>query len=324
MRVVFMGTPKFSVPTLHALASHHDVVGVYTQPDRPVGRGLELSRSPVKHAALELGIPVFQPERLSQPEEWERLKALAPEAIVVVAYGQILRDDVLSLPRLGCINIHASLLPRWRGAAPIQRAVLEGDSETGVCTMKMVRGLDAGDVLESIQIPILPNDTSSTLQDRLSAAGAPLILSTLEGLSRGILKGIPQDETRVTYAQKLTKDLEYLSPTLSAPEVSRRVRALYPWPGTCLWLETPDGIKRLKIKEVGEVLSNRTTGAQSPSLEVASPLVLLTTKGAIELRRVQWDGKKEVDSVAFLSGARGHRWPDRLPWVKMPSNESSS
>src|SRR4051812_12654614 len=232
LRAVFMGTPDFAVPALEAVARCTELVGVYSQEDKPVGRGLELRAPPVKLKALELGAPVFQPARLSAPGEFEKLQALRPDVIVVVAYGQILRRNVLDLPRLGCVNIHSSLLPRWRGAAPIQWAVLEGDAESGVSTMKLVENLDAGDVLLQARTSLASDETAGSLHDRLSAMGAELIVPTLNGLADGALKGFAQDESAVTYASKLTKEMEWLNPAESAIVLDRRVRALSPWPGT--------------------------------------------------------------------------------------------
>src|SRR4051812_6098264 len=193
LRVVFMGTPEFAVGALDAIHKAYEVVGVYTQPDRPVGRGLGLRPSPVKTGALEKGLPIFQPEKLSLPGEFERLQAFKPDLIVVVAYGQILKRNVLELPRLGCVNIHSSLLPRWRGAAPIQWAILGGDTESGVTTMHLVEKLDAGDILLQAKTPISSEDTASSLHDRLAALGAELILPTLQGLADGSLRGRKQE-----------------------------------------------------------------------------------------------------------------------------------
>ena len=298
LRVVFMGTPEFSVPALNAIHSVHQIVGVYTQPDRPVGRGLELKPSAVKLRAMELGLPIFQPEKLTLAGEFEKLQALAPDVIVVVAYGQILRTNVLRLPQLGCINIHSSLLPRWRGAAPIQWAILAGDSVSGVSTMHLVEKLDAGDVLLQAETPISSDDTAGTLHDRLAEMGAELILPTLEGLSRGSLVGQVQDESQVTYASKLTKEMEWLNPAESAQVLDRKIRALNPWPGTSLNLGD-----RLKVKKAQLRLDLQ--GPVGKVFERAGMLLLGTPCGCIELQRVQWDGKKEVDASGFMNGLKG-------------------
>jgi methionyl-tRNA formyltransferase len=302
LRVVFMGTPDFAVPalqTLHSDRGAHELVGVYTQPDRQVGRGLEMRPSPVKVAALELGLSVHQPEKLSLPGEFEKLQAMKPDVIVVVAYGQILRKNVLELPVLGCVNIHSSLLPRWRGAAPIQWAILGGDSESGITTMKLVEKLDAGAVLMQKTTPISSEDTAETLHDRLSRIGAELIGPTLRGLQDGSLQGTPQDESLVTYASKLTKEMENLDPSVAAEVLERRVRALNPWPGTSVIV----GGQRLKIKRA--LLRKDIGGHPTEIFEKAGMILLGTCEGSLELLSLQWDGKKEVDPAGFINGMRG-------------------
>ena len=302
---MFMGTPEFAVPALKAIAQRHEIVGVYTQPDKPVGRGLELKPPPVKAEAIKLGIDtIHQPLKLSLPGEFEKLEALRPDIIVVVAYGQILRRNVLELPRLGCVNIHSSLLPRWRGAAPIQRALLEGDVETGVATMKLVEKLDAGDILLEARTPISTKDTAQTLHDRLALLGADLIVPTLEGLSLGTLKGTVQDESQVTYASKLTKEMEWLNPwSGSAPALDRQVRALNPWPGTSILLEIAGRRERLKIKSVTPHVEISTRAGEL--LEKFGMLLLGTSQGSLQIERGQWDGKKEMDAASLLNGLKG-------------------
>lgn len=297
-----MGTPLAAVPTLEAIRSSagHEVVAVYTQPDKQVGRGLEFRPSPVKAKALELGIPVFQPEKLTLPGEFEKLQALQPDVIVIVAYGQILKKPVLELPRLGCINVHFSLLPRWRGAAPIQWAILAGDAETGVTTMFMAEKLDAGDVLLQEKTPISLEDTAGTVHDRLATLGAQLILPTLEGLEQGRLVRQRQDEALVTQASKLTKEMENLNPEESAEALERRVRALNPWPGTSV--RVLEG-QRLKVKAV-QVWPN-IDGVKGQIFEKAGMLLLGTASGSLQLLKLQWEGKKEVDIGEFLNGLRG-------------------
>jgi len=299
LRVVFMGTPEFAVSPLQAVHKHHRVVGVYTQPDRSVGRGLQIKFSAVKAEAFKLGLPVFQPEKLTLPGEFEKLQTLSPDVIVVVAYGQILKKNVLELPRLGCVNIHSSLLPRWRGAAPIQWAILGGDAESGISTMKLVEKLDAGAVYEEARTKISLEDTSQTLHDRLMGMGAEIILTTLAGLEAGTIRAREQDETRVTYASKLSKEMEWLDPSLSARELDLRVRALNPWPGTSIWLEA----QRLKIKRV----KIRADISAMPGLvfEKAGMVLLGCAEGSLELMTMQWEGKKEVDAGTFLNGLKG-------------------
>jgi methionyl-tRNA formyltransferase len=305
LRVVFMGTPEFAVPALEAVHSRCDVVGVYTQPDRPVGRGLDLRASPVKAKAAALGLEVHQPEKLTLAGEFEKLQAQRPDVIVVVAYGQILRRNVLELPRLGCINIHSSLLPRWRGAAPIQWAILGGDSESGISTMHLVEKLDAGDVLLQARTPISATDTAGALHDRLMKMGAELILPTLDGLADGSLKGKPQDESRVTYASKLSKEMEALAPSETAEALDRRVRALNPWPGTSLWVNDGTAASPLRLKVKRATAHPQINGKPGEIFERAGMLLFGTAQGSLQLQAVQWDGKKEVDASGFLNGLKG-------------------
>ncbi|MFL5813790.1 MAG: methionyl-tRNA formyltransferase [Bdellovibrionia bacterium] len=307
LRVVFMGTPEFAVPPLdaiHEASAHHEIVAVYTQPDKAVGRGLELKPTPVKKRALELGLPVFQPEKLSPPEELERLKSFRPDVVVVVAYGKILKQSWLDVPRLGFVNIHSSLLPRWRGAAPIQWAILGGDSESGVTTMRLVEKLDAGDILLQSKTPVSGDDTAGSLHDRLSKMGAELIVPTLNGLASGEIRGIAQDESQVTYASKLTKEMEWLDPSKSARQLGLNVRGLSPWPGTSLWIDDGQGkTSRLKVKRARPHAD--ISGPQGKIFEKAGMVLLGTSEGALELLTVQWDGKKEVDAGGFLNGLKG-------------------
>ncbi len=298
-----MGTPEFSVPALERIHSQHEIVAVYTQPDKPVGRGLELKPTPVKKRALELGLSVHQPEKLTLPGEYEKLQTLKSDVMVVVAYGQLLKQNVLDLPRLGCVNIHSSLLPRWRGAAPIHHALLSGDKKTGITTMKMVLKLDAGDIYEQKEIEIGERETVGELHDRLSLIGGDLILSTLQGLDSGSIQGIPQDEKLVTYASKLTKEMEILDPALPATTLDLRVRALNPWPGSSLMLEIGGKLERLKVRQA--VPHPQLSLKQGALTDHTGMLVLGTAQGALELKKVQPDGKKEMDAASFLNGLRG-------------------
>ena len=231
MRIVFMGTPGFSVPTLEMLHDDgHAVAAVFTQPDRARGRGKKLLPSPVKAKALEFGIPVYQPLSLRKGEDaaeaMQVLQELNPELIVVIAYGQILPKEILELPQYGCINLHASLLPRWRGAAPIQRAILAGDAESGVTAMQMAEGLDTGDMLHVSRTPIAPDDTADSLHDRLAAMSAQTLRETLEMLQNGTLRPVPQGETGVCYAEKITKDMSRLDFNAPAAEIDRTIRGV--------------------------------------------------------------------------------------------------
>jgi methionyl-tRNA formyltransferase len=306
-----MGTPEFAVPPLdaiHGALAHHEIVAVYTQPDKAVGRGLEFKPTPVKKRALELGLPVFQPEKLSPVEELERFKSFRPDVVVVVAYGKILKQSWLDVPRLGFVNIHSSLLPRWRGAAPIQWAILGGDSESGVTTMRLVEKLDAGDILLQSKTPISQDDTAGSLHDRLSQMGAELIVPTLNGLASGEIRGKAQDESQVTYASKLTKEMEWLDPSKSAHQLGLNVRGLSPWPGPSVWIqeELAEGqckTSRLKVKRARAHAN--ISGPQGKIFEKAGMALLGTSEGALELLTVQWDGKKEVDAGGFLNGLKG-------------------
>ena len=229
MNIVFMGTPEFSVPTLEMLKeSGHRISGVFTQPDRPRGRGNKLTPSPVKAAAH--GLRIFQPLSLRKGEDaaasYQALRRIEPELIVVIAYGQILPKEILTLPKYGCINLHASLLPRWRGAAPIQRAILAGDTETGVTAMQMAEGLDTGDMLLTRSIPIAPEETADSLHDRLAVLSAQVLRETLVLVENGALEPVQQGETGVTYAEKITKDMSALDFTRPAAEIDRTIRAV--------------------------------------------------------------------------------------------------
>ena len=231
MRILFAGTPDFSVPPLQALLdSSHEVVAVYTQPDRPAGRGRKLRASPVKELALAHDLPVEQPVSLKDPDAQTRLAAYRPDLMVVVAYGLILPQAVLDIPQRGCVNIHASLLPRWRGAAPIQRAILAGDEETGVCLMQMEAGLDTGPVLACARCPIGEADTAGELHDRLAAMGGELLAERLDDILAGRLEPMPQDEARATYAEKLSKAEAEIDWTRPGREILRKINAFNPWP----------------------------------------------------------------------------------------------
>lgn len=239
LRLVFMGSPDFAVPTLRALAAQYAVVGVVTQPDRPAGRGMTLTPPPVKLVAEELRIPLIQPQKLRQPEAVQQLKDWNPDLIVVSAFGQILRPEVLDLPRQGCINVHASLLPRWRGAAPIQAAILAGDAQAGVTIMKMDPGLDTGPMLSQRAIPIDAEDTGGSLLQKLSHLGGELLLETLPGYISGEIQPQPQPETGSTYAPMLKKEDGLLDFTRPAAELERKIRAFQPWPGTTVAWDGP-------------------------------------------------------------------------------------
>ena len=296
-KIVFMGSPDFSLSTLRALAKTHEVMGVVTQPDRASGRGRELKAPPVKGLAQELGIPVIQPERLKQPEAMEQLRAWAPDLIVVAAFGQILRKDVLELPRFGCINVHASLLPRWRGAAPINAAILAGDDETGVTIMKMDAGLDTGPMLSKRSIRLAPEDTAGSVFEKLSQLGADLLIETLPEYLSGKLTPQPQREEGMTYAPMLKKEEGKLDFTQDANDLERRVRAFNPWPGAFMDF---DGTF-LKVHRSHVEAGNATAGQR---LVIRNQPAVGARSGLLVLDEVQPAGRKSMSGKSFLSGAR--------------------
>lgn len=299
VKIVFMGSPEFALPTLSALARNYQVVGVVTQPDRASGRGRELKAPPVKILALELNIPVIQPEKIKQPEAMEQLRAWNPDLIVVAAFGQILKKDVLDLPRYGCINVHASALPRWRGAAPINAAILAGDEETGVTIMQMDVGLDTGAMLAMKKIRLTPDHTTGSVLQILSALGANLLLETLPDYFSGKLISQPQPDEGATYAPMLKKEDGRLDFTRPAIELERRVRAMTPWPGAWfMWNENPLKVLRASVLrgETGRAIGSKFTVEGRPAVQSAD--------GALLLDEIQPAGKKSMSGQSFLSGAR--------------------
>ena len=300
MRTVFMGTPALAVPTLEALLQKgHKVTSVITQPDRPAGRGRKLRSSPVKSKALELGLLVEQPACIKAPEVLERLRQLDPEAIVVVGYGQILPQSILDLPRWGCVNVHASLLPKYRGAAPINWAIANGETVTGVTTMRIERRLDAGDMLLKRETSIGPLESAPELAGRLARVGADLLVETLAGLEQGTLAGEKQDGTEVTYAPILKRQDGWIDWNLTAGEIFNRIRGFTPWPGSY----TSFRGKRLHVRKAHQKLgASAAPGAISMvdgSLEVGCG-----GGTALVLEELQLEGKKQMPAAEF---ARGHR-----------------
>jgi methionyl-tRNA formyltransferase len=299
LNIVFMGSPDFSRTALQQLAKEHHVVGVVTQPDRASGRGRELKAPAVKTLALELNIPVIQPEKLREPDAMAQLRAWNPDLIVVAAFGQLLKKDVLDMPKFGCVNIHASLLPRWRGAAPINAAILHGDEETGVTIMKMDVGLDTGPMLAKKSIRIARDDTAGAVFETLSQLGADLLIETLPGYVSGEITPTPQPEEGATYAPMLKKEDGLLNfSSESAEELERRVRAMNPWPGA--WMPLKDAV--LKIHKARVEQKNGQAGKMF--VEQNQPAVYARS-GALILEEVQPAGKKPMSGKSFLAGFRG-------------------
>lgn len=301
-RVVFMGTPSFAVPILKALAAEkeYDLVCVVTQPDRPAGRGRKPAASAVKEAALALGLPIWQPRTLRDPEAVEKLRSLSPTVIVVAAFGQILKTDVLTIPPRGCVNVHASLLPRWRGAAPIPAAILAGDEETGVTIMLMDEGMDTGPILAQTAIPIRPDDTTGSLGERLSVLGAELLLATLPAWLAGEIQPRPQDDAQATVCKLLRKEDGQLDWSLPAVELERRVRAYNPWPGAyTMWRG-----RQLKILRAAALPEWR--GPQTPGQVISLPegAGVSTGRGALLLLEVQMAGRRAMGIRDFMRGQR--------------------
>ncbi|MEN5214232.1 methionyl-tRNA formyltransferase [Pseudomonas pudica] len=299
MRIVFAGTPEFAAEHLKALLdSPYEIVAVYTQPDRPAGRGQKLMPSAVKQLAVAHDIPVFQPPTLRNAEAQAELAALKPDLMVVVAYGLILPQVVLDIPRLGCINSHASLLPRWRGAAPIQRAVEAGDAESGVTVMRMEAGLDTGPMLLKVVTPISAKDTGGSLHDRLAEMGPPAVVQAIAGLADGSLQGEVQDDALATYAHKLNKDEARIDWSRPAVELERLIRAFNPWP---VCHSTLDGES---VKVLAANLSN-ATGTPGEILSASKDgLVVACGEGALSLTRLQLPGGKPLNFSDLFNSRR--------------------
>lgn len=303
LRIVFAGTPEFAAEHLKALLnSTHQIVAVYSQPDRPAGRGQKLTPSPVKQLAVEHGIPVYQPQTLRDPAAQTELAALKPDLMVVVAYGLILPQVVLDTPRLGCINSHASLLPRWRGAAPIQRAVEAGDAESGVTVMQMEAGLDTGPMLLKVSTPIAATDTGGSLHDRLASLGPQAVIQAISGLAAGNLVGEVQDDSLATYAHKLNKDEARLDWNRPAIELERLVRAFHPWP---ICHSTLNG-EALKV-HAAQLHEKQGEGSGTPGTVLAadkSGLTVACGEGALHLTRLQLPGGKALNFSDLYNSRR--------------------
>jgi len=302
LRVVFFGTPEFAVPTLDALLrSTHRVVGVVTQPDRPRGRGHKTSASPVKALAVSAGLPVLQPERLKEPGFLERLGALEADLGVVAAYGKILTDAVLATPRLGMINVHASLLPRYRGAAPVHRAIIAGETRTGVTIMRVVKALDAGPMLMAVERPIGPEDTSDEVERDLGALGATLLVAATDALAAGAAVETPQNDAEASYAHRLTKDDGVIDWSRPAEEVHNLIRGLHPWPHAFAFHHGA----RLIIHRSQVAERPTASNANSPGTIVEAHgdrLIVATGSGQLLLTQIQAEGKRPMTARDFLAG----------------------
>jgi methionyl-tRNA formyltransferase len=300
MVIVFFGTPQFAVPTLeHLVASRHAVRGVVTQPDKPRGRGQKVVHSPVKAAALTHGLPVFQPERLRDPQVAETLAGWAPDLGVVAAYGTRIPEDLLRLPRYGMINVHASLLPKYRGAAPVHRSIIEGEAETGVTIMRMVKALDAGDMMATVTRPIGPDDTSDVVERDLAELGARLLVEVVDRIAAGTATFEPQDHAASTYAPRLTKDEGLIDWTLPALTIHNRVRGLYPWPHAYAYLE---GARVILLKT--RVVDGGASAEPGTVVDVRRDAIHVATGagGAIAIDALQAEGKRPMRTRDFLAG----------------------
>lgn len=303
MRIVFIGTGEIGVPALQTLLnSEHEVVAVVTQPDKPVGREQRIEPPPIKKAVMNdafagrvLPFPIFQPARIKDAQAIEDLRGLTPDVIVVVAYGQILPRDVLDIPRLACLNLHASLLPRWRGAAPIQAAIAAGDRETGITVMYMDEGLDTGDMLLQRNAEVMPNDTGGSLHDRLAQIAPETLLESLQFIAAGNAPRIPQDNALATYAPKLKREHGQIDWSQSAEAIERKIRAYNPWPGAFMKIDA----QNLKIFSASVVDFN---GQPGEILRNDKELIVATGKAALSLTEVQLEGKRQMSAAEFLRG----------------------
>ncbi len=300
MRIVFIGAGEIGVPTLQALlrSSEHRVIGVVTQPDKPVGRTQQIEPPPIKRALAGTKMSILQPARIKDRQAIEEIRALRPEAILVMAYGQILPRELLDIPLVACLNLHASLLPRWRGAAPIQAAIVAGDPETGITVMYMAEGLDTGDILLQRKIEILLADTGGSLHDRLAQIAPEALLDALQMLAKGNAPPIPQDNALATYAPKLTRDDGKIDWSEPAEIIERKIRAFNPWPGAFMTIPA-NGARNLKIFSATLI---DLRGRPGEILRSQNELVVAAGKGALSLREVQLEGKRRMNASEFLRG----------------------
>ncbi len=304
-KLLFMGTPDFSAPILRMLHEEgYAIVGVVTQPDRPVGRKRVLTPPPVKAEALRLGLPVIQPEKLRGSAELEEIKALAPDLIVTAAFGQILPKELLEVPKFGCINVHASLLPAYRGGAPIHQAVMDGCTETGVTIMYMAEKLDAGDIISQATEQILPTDDTGSMFDKLSLTGEKLLKETLPSILEGTNARIPQDEEKVTFAKNISREQERIDWTRKGTDIHNQVRGLTPWPTAY----TTFGGENVKVWKT-EVLPTESKGESGEIIELTKDQILVKTGDdtAIAITELQPSGKKRMTASVFLNGS-GSQW----------------
>jgi methionyl-tRNA formyltransferase len=298
-KIVFMGTPAFAVPTLSALNdSRHSVLQVVTQPDRPKGRGRNVTAPPVKIAAQDLNIPVVQPDKVKTDEFIDFLTKLHPDLLVVTAYGHILPKAILEIPKIGCINVHASILPKYRGAAPIQWAIINGEEETGITTMMMDVGMDTGDILLTETVPIYPEDTAGTLHDRLAMIGAEVLIDTLTQLADGNLKSTPQDDSKATVAPMLKKEDGRIDWNRPASSIANQIRGMSPWPGTFAFI----GDKRLKIFKAIPVAAELTGTPGTVLISFANELRIATGDGALSVLEVQSESGRRLNIKDYLLG----------------------
>ncbi len=300
MRIVFMGTPEFAAPSLRALAAAYEVVGVVTQPDAPAGRGQALAESAVKRAALALGLPVLQPASLKAPEAIAALAAMRPDLIVVAAFGQILRRAVLEMPRMGCLNVHASLLPRWRGASPVPAAIAAGDLETGITLMRMDPGLDTGPILAQRREPILAGDTTASLLDRLGALGANLLRDVLPDYARGEMPPHPQDAALATTCGLIKKDDGRINWARPVEAIERQVRAMTPWPGA--WTTWNGKQLRVLRARISPPIARQTPGTV---IQLGKTIGIVCGAGTLEVIDAQLEGKKPMPAGDLVRGQRG-------------------
>lgn len=299
MRVVFMGTPDFSVPTLECIIeAGHEVIGVVTQPDKAKGRGKKVVYTPVKEKALEHGLTVYQPRRAREPEFIEQMRALNPDVMVVVAFGQILPKELLDIPKYGCVNVHASLLPKYRGAAPIQWAVIRGEKVSGVTTMQMDVGLDTGDMLLKTEVSLAEDETGGSLHDKLSVLGGDLLIETLKGLEAGTIVPEKQDDSQSgKYARMLDKSLGKIDFSMRAEEIERLIRGLNPWPSAY----TSYNNKTMKLWKARVVPGGEAVPGQVLAVDKKG-FTVQTGDGALQILELQMEGKKRMDAGAFLRG----------------------